>query len=194
MRQKLNQREMLKTRAHINKDVLLKLLKAGVVLVVALTAPNAIRMLKPLIDDDYQWDKFYPSSIERTTLRLWRKGFVEIKKTSDGYLVQITKRGMRQVFEYDVDSMSIPIQDKWDRKWRMVFFDIPAKEKVRDVFRRQLVEMGFFQMQKSVYVFPYPCSSEIQFLREVYGIPHKVKLAVVEKIENDQDLRHIFHL
>ena len=77
----------------------------------------------------------------------------------------------------------------------MVFFDIDTGHNMeRRVLRNKLKELGFFAMQKSVYVFPYPCNKEIQYLREVYEIPHSVKLALVENMENDDDLRRIFHL
>lgn len=193
MRRKEYSRKSL-VRSHITKDILLKLLKTGVVLTVALTAPNALRVLKSYMKEKDPWKEYYPSSIRRCTVRLWRKGFVEVKESKNGYQVCLTHKGVSQVLEYDLNAMGIPEQNPWDKKWRMVFFDIPAGEKVRHVFRRQLQELGFFPMQESVYVYPYPCTKEIQFLREVYGIPHEVKLAVVERLENDQDLRRYFSL
>ena len=43
-------------------------------------------------------------------------------------------------------------------------------------------------------MYPYPCSKEIQFLREILKVPHEVKLATIEHLENDEDLREIFQL
>ena len=95
---------------------------------------------------------------------------------------------------YDIEQMAIERQDPWDGKWRMVFFDIPTGHEARNIFREKLISMGFFQMQKSVYVHPFPCTKQIRFLREVYEMPHDVKLAVIEHLENDDDLRHFFRL
>ena len=182
------------TKSHIDKQALLQLLKAGVVLSVVLVAPNALRILKPSLKEKDSWNDYYPSSIERETLRLWRRGYVEVRKMKNGYQVRITARGKTEILNYDLNAMSIPKPKSWDGKWRMVFFDIPAGKKVRHVFRRHLRELEFFPMQESVYVHPYPCAKQIKFLREVYSIPHYVKLAVVERIENDRDLRRYFDL
>lgn len=181
-------------KSHIDKQQLLQLLKAGMILSVALVAPNALRVFKSFAKEKDPWDEYYPSSIERETFRLWRKGYVEVIEMHGGYKVQISDKGKTEILKYDLNSMSIALQETWDGKWRMVFFDIPASKKVRNVFRNQLRTLGFFPMQESVYVYPYPCTREIKFLREVYGISHQVKLAKVESIENDRDLRHYFHL
>ncbi len=195
---------MLKTRKlveyekglkkYLTRENFLQLLKAGIVLTVAISAPNSLRFFKPLLQKRDPWNDYYPSSIESGLRRLWRKGFVKIIESRQGYQVSITNKGKTEILKFDLNAMSILKQVPWDGKWRMVFFDIPAGEKVRNIFRKRLKELGFFQMQESVYVCPYPCAKEIQFLREVYAIPHEVKLAVVEKLENDADLRRNFHL
>lgn len=182
-------------KEHITKDILLRLLQGGALLGVALIAPNAIRMLKPLSRNEEEWENYYPSSLQRYTMRLWRKGLVDVKETSEGYTVVITEKGKTEILRYDMEAMSIKKQDPWDRKWRMIFFDIPTGEdSPRHAFREHLRSMGFFMMQKSVYVHPYPCHKQVQFLREVFGIPHSVKLATVDFLENDDDLRRFFRL
>lgn len=181
-------------REHIGRDELLDFLRAGIALSVAVIAPNALRVFKPLITKESTWNRFYPSSIERHTMKLWRKGLVDVKETVDGFIVVITQKGITDVLRYDLDALSVKRPDTWDRKWRIVFFDLPATHEARNHFREKLISIGFFQMQKSVYVYPFPCEKEIQFLREVYSMPHSVKYAVVEKLENDEDLRHFFRL
>lgn len=181
-------------KEHITRDTLLALLKAGAVLTVAFTAPNALRLLSPLVGEEKQWEQYYPSSIARHTLKLWRNGFVDVYETESGYVVKITEKGRTEILRYDLESMTIPKQEPWDRRWRMVFFDIPASHEARNIFRESLLSMGFFKMQKSVYVHPFPCRKQIQFLREVYDIPHSVKFATVDFLENDEDLRRFFRL
>lgn len=51
---------------------------------------------------------------------------------------------------------------KWDNKWRIVIFDIPQElHNKRNQFRRKLKSLGFHMIQKSVFVFPYPCEEEL---------------------------------
>lgn len=182
-------------KEHITKDIILDLLKTGLTIAVAMTAPNALKMFAHRDRRDGPWEQYYPSSVDRQLTRLWRKGFVDVREGPDGYTVSISEKGKTEVLRYDLDDMHVPQQRQWDGKWRMVFFDIPGKEEsVRAGFRQHLKSMGFFQMQKSVYVHPFPCNKQVQFLREVYAIPHSVKLAVVDVLENDEDLRRIFHV
>ncbi len=50
----------------------------------------------------------------------------------------------------------------WDNKWRVVIFDIPNELHMERIkFRRKIKSMGFVMLQKSVFVFPYPCNEEI---------------------------------
>src|SRR3989344_4719597 len=50
----------------------------------------------------------------------------------------------------------------WDKKWRIVIFDIPQElHRERNRLRRKLKMMNFHMMQKSVFVFPYPCEEEL---------------------------------
>lgn len=190
----MKKRRRKEPKEHISRDILLDLLKAGVGITVAVVAPNALHFLKPLVEKKREWEQYYPSSVSRCATALWRKGLVDVRETPEGYSVTISDKGRQEVLRYDVADMSIPRQDPWDEKWRMVFFDIPAGEKVRHVFREHLMALGFFLMQESVYVHPYPCHKQIRFLREVYNIPHQVKLATVNWIENDRDLRSYYHL
>lgn len=185
----------IEPKEHITRDVLLNLLKTGLVLAVAVTAPGALVMFKPFMKKRDEFEEYYPSSVNRQLSKLWRKGFVDVEQGKDGYTVKISEKGRTEILKYDINDMDAPIADRWDGKWRMVMFDIPRdKEFARAAFRRHLNVMGFFQMQKSVYVHPYPCRKQVQFLREVYDIPHAVKLAVIETLENDEDLRKIFKL
>ena len=56
---------------------------------------------------------------------------------------------------------------KWDKKWRMVIFDIPeAKRPARDQIRRLLKDLGFLKLQISVWVHPLPCLEQFRIIRE----------------------------
>ena len=134
----------------ISKEELLALLKAGAILTVAITAPNALQVLKPLFTKENGIPKeYYPSSLNRNLKMLWRSGSVDVKEGSHGYSVIITKKGQQEVLKYDLEKLSLTKPERWDGRWRMVFFDIPKRrEKVRHKFRESLRAMNFFPMQK----------------------------------------------
>ena len=44
---------------------------------------------------------------------------------------------------------------RWDRRWRIVIFDIPERRKsVRAKLRRFMQEYGFVRLQDSVWIYP----------------------------------------
>lgn len=61
----------------------------------------------------------------------------------------------------------------WDKKWRIVVFDINDKEKSkRESLRRKLLSLGFGKLQESVYISPLDVLFDLgEFLKEheLYG-------------------------
>lgn len=72
---------------------------------------------------------------------------------------------------------------KWDKKWRIIIFDIPEElHCARDVLRKKLISFGFYSLQKSVLVFPYSCEEELGDLCSKIGISDYVDVIIAEKI------------
>jgi len=92
--------------------------------------------------------------------------------------------------------LSIARPKKWDGKWRLIIFDIPAASNViRDVFRGKLKEFGFCQLQKSTWIYPFECTEEIKLLRDFLGADKKeIQVLEISKMEDDRYLRKIFNL
>ena len=83
----------------------------------------------------------------------------------------------------------------WDGRWRLVIFDVPEKlRKGRDALREKLKDLGFYELQKSVFIFPYECKNEIDFLIEFFHLRKFVRYGILEKIDNDLHLRKVFGL
>lgn len=181
-------------RKYITKEVLLGILKTGILFGVAVTAPGVLKIFKDFDKKD-PWYEYYPSSIERIINKLYRQGIVEIKEVGGKPVVKITQRGKVEILKYELDNLMIKKPNKWDGKWRLVIFDISNKfRKARDLVREKLKNMGFYKFQESVFIYPYPCENEIQYLREVLHVPHDIKLIRADRIENDKELRQIFKL
>lgn len=181
-------------KRYITKEVLLGILKTGAVLGLAVTAPGALQIFKNF-DKKNPWFEYYPSTIDRLTTRLYREGMVEIHHRDGIPVVKITKKGKAEILKYDIAKLAIKPQDRWDGKWRLVIFDISNKHhKIRNIVRDKLKSMGFYKFQESVFIYPYPCEKEIQYLREILQIPHSIKLIRADRIENDKQLKQIFKL
>jgi len=135
---------------------------------------------------------YFPVDVERAVTRLLRKGLVKKEEVASGLKITLTENGKKQVLMYKLADF-LPKSGKWDGKWRVVFFDISDNQrKVRNTLRRYLEQLGFRQYQESVYVSPYDCDGEVKYLREVLNIADDVKLGIIEKIENEEDLKKWF--
>lgn len=134
--------------------------------------------------------------IKKAIRRLEKQKFVTTYENADGSTtVKITQKGMTRALTYQLDTLELKKPKRWDGKWRVVIFDVPEKHRrLRDVFRMRLGQLGLYQLQESVYVSPYPCFNEIEFLRELYNVSFSVRYLLVEKIEDDALLRSHFEL
>lgn len=82
-----------------------------------------------------------------------------------------------------VESLRPPKQKTWDKKWRMVMFDIPETEKKhRDGFAANLKRIGFLQVQKSAFVYPYPCFEELEVLADFHQVGAYLTYMTVESM------------
>ena len=139
-----------------------------------------------------EWEDYMASSVIAAANRLERKGMVVKTETKEGIVVRITEKGKNQILKFELKRM-VPLKDKWDGKWRLVFFDVAEVQRGRrDQLRRYLKQLGMEEMQESVFVSPYKVFNQVKYLREVLDIPHGVKLAELSWVENQEDLKEIF--
>ena len=70
-----------------------------------------------------------------------------------------------------------------DKKWQMLIFDIPEdKRALRDVFRDNLMFLGYSLLQKSVWVSPYDMLEETENLIRKYELDPYIRLFLIEEI------------
>ena len=125
---------------------------------------------------------------------LKKRKIIKIESINGKTLIRLTESGKKRGLEYDVERLLIQRQAHWDGMWRMVMFDIPEDKKVaREALREKLKDMGFLRFQKSVWIYPYTCDEEIDFLSEYFLVASYVNLITV-RIENDKPLRAEFKL
>ena len=135
-----------------------------------------------------QYNPFY---LKRTLTRLLSQGMVE----KDGDEYQLTSRGKRWILKYTLADLSVPKPSKWDGRWRLVIYDVARqKASLRSLFRSSLKRLGFYNVQESVWLYPYPCEKEIHFLRDYCGMGDDVIYIIAHKIENDVSYRKNFGL
>lgn len=180
-----------KQRIPIEKIILGTILTVGV-MGVALMAPNALQMFKMFGIDKKKYPKDY---INRAIGRLKNKGYIKFEKTPKGTFVRLTKKGKEKLKEYQDKKIALKKPRRWDKKWRVVIFDIREnKRNLRDKIRRELVSIGFVRLQNSVWVFPYECEELLIMLKSNFKLEKEVLYLRVDSIENDRWLTKFFNL
>ena len=107
----------------------------------------------------------------------------------------LTSKGEKNFSEGKIWALKIATPKKWDSKWRVVLFDIPAdKRKRRDSFRRRIKEMGLTMYQNSVWVYPYPLEKEVWAIADFYMISRCVSFITTESITGEPQLRKRYKL
>lgn len=125
-----------------------------------------------------------------------RDRIIEWEEHKDGTTYAIlTGEGQQRVLEFNFHSLCLRSAPVWDKKWRIVFFDIPEKFRgKRDVFRAKLNELGFREYQKSLFTYPYECRDEIDFVIEYLDLRRFVRYAEMISPTNEAELKILFHL
>lgn len=84
----------------------------------------------------------------------------------------------------------------WDGIWRLVVFDIPNDyNRARHTLRARLKFLGFQMIQKSVFVIPYPCATELGELCGQLRISDYVCLITASNLGSFEDrMRKTFNL
>jgi hypothetical protein len=109
--------------------------------------------------------------------------------------IHITTKGNRTLLNFELRQLRIKRPATWDNYWRIVIFDIPSSNrKARDAFRFCLKRLGFLQFQKSVWINPFPCLEEIDFISEHFKVSEYVELLLVKSITHESKFKKHFHL
>ena len=173
------------------KDIL-KLLSLGTILIAAIIMPGTAVLIKEYNKikwekDKKEWNKFNLWRLRQVIKRLQDQKVVEIVNEE----VRITDKGRQKQLKFDLEK--IELQKKTDGKWRIIIYDISnIKKSQRDLFRNVLKRLKFLRLQESVYLTPFVCDDEIEYLRQTFQIGSEVQVLKVSKLENDQVYRNYF--
>jgi DNA-binding transcriptional regulator PaaX len=181
-----------KPKSEIVKDILNWLMLAGAVYIAA-SSPYFVRNL---LKEFKKWQKYPKKKITDTFYNLKRRGLIKIEQRRGQIYISLTEEGKKRAGRFQIDALKIKRPKKWDGKWRIVIFDISQLKKIhREAFRGKLKQLGFYPLQKSVWVHAFDCQAEVELLREFFGLTEKeIRLIIAEKIENDQELKKFFKL
>jgi DNA-binding transcriptional regulator PaaX len=128
--------------------------------------------------------------------RLKYKGEIKFIERNGEKYVQLTDLGEKVL---DLNREKLKLTDnkpkRWDRRYRLIMFDVPEKRRgIRKLLRSEMEEVGFLRIQDSVWVYPHDCEEFVALLKADLRIGKDVLYAVVEEMENDKWIRKHFNL
>lgn len=133
------------------------------------------------------------SDFHREIKRLRKKEYVSLTKSPQGWLVRLTKKGGKRLKGMQIQNLKILPEPKWDGKWRLFIFDIPETQRsARNLIRKKIKELGLYNFQRSVFVYPFDCREELELLSNYYNLSKYTTYAEADKIDIDRELKKYF--
>lgn len=174
---------------------ILMVLAAGPLLVAGAVAPGLLEVSHAFTNNK----KYSKGQYQNAIRNLKYRKFIKVVREKDGKTtVKLTNKGKQRVREFSFYDLQIPKPKKWDRKWRVLMFDIPTQPKIynqaREALRNKIKELKFVQLQKSVWAYPYECEDEILFLAETFKVTKFIEILTVERLLHEDALKRKFEL
>jgi Phenylacetic acid-responsive transcriptional repressor len=141
-------------------------------------------------------EKYPEEKIKSAFYYLKRKGLIEVEHRGQQIYISLSDEGVKKAGKYKINDLKIKKLEVWDKKWRVLIFDISDKHKIkREALRGKLKQLNLFQLQKSVWVCPYDFRDVVKILRDFFGLTtDEMKIITASEIENDNLVRDFFKL
>lgn len=188
----LEQRSRARRRLGAFQIALLGTVALGIVVFIAATGPNAAQLLRYF--PGYKKGAKFTYQTKSVLSRLAARGLVTFVEKGRKKYARITEHG-RHVLKLETEQVRLAKKRRWDRRWRLVIFDIPERRRgVRTRLRKFMSSCGFYRLQDSVWVYPHDCEDLIALVKAEFRIGADALYLIVEQMERDRHLREHFHL
>lgn len=174
------------------KKILL-LMMGGLTLGLSVSPRQSFKIINAVKEE---WKEINEQALKRAIKSLYQSKLIKEVENNDGTITMVlSDKGKEKTLTYNLDQMKINAPKQWDGKWRIVLFDVPERmRKIRDAFREHLNNLNFYEFQKSVFVHPFDCKNEIEYIIEVYDARRFIRFIVTESIDNELHLKSHFKL
>jgi len=177
------------------KEILMKFVDVGVALY---ECGDKGRIYRHSIGEYYHQRQIDKLRLSQTLYELKKKKYIRIYFEDKEKVAELTDLGKDKLYKLIVEKLELSknLPKEWDKKWRIVIFDIPDEKKsARDVLAGKLKYFGFIPIQESVFAYPYECFPEIDYIRKTYNISSYVQYIVADRIECEVNLiKHFFEI
>ena len=166
---------------------IIKIIGKVILLTSAIAVPGMGVILKSLNDDSYKSKYLTKKRVEK----LEEAGVIYLS----GDRIKLTKKGKELAKKILIEDIEIKHGENWNGIWQLVSYDIPEKrKKERDFFRKVIRDLGFKQIQDSLWVLPWECKEEIALICQNLGIAPFVAYLNTKHLPRQNYLEKYFDL
>ncbi len=185
----------VKTISNVAQVILAVSVVAGAVTLSAI-APNIFQILNKVSWKRKTYSTFNNKTkdqqrkIAKSFYYLKQQGYLELKKSGKDFLVNVTQKGQAKIEKIKFGSLVVPKTKKWDGHWWLVLADVPSDpyRSYADVFRQKIKSLGFYPLQRTVWLYPYDPRAQIGLISAQYNIDRFVTVMEVVSLD-PQDLK-----
>ncbi len=165
---------------------------AGGLLTTLAVAPGLAFLIKGVGRKHRERKERYRKLWERFNYLRKQQAFEFNGENKNGELVyKFTDKGKVMMKNFLLETLELKPPKRWDKKWRIVIFDVPEKLKARrKALQSKLKEMDFYPWQRSVWAHPFPCEQEIAFLKNFLELDRYVEIFAVSDIPSGKIIYH----
>lgn len=154
---------------------------------LAVLAPNALQLLRLFSgksrtkEDRLRQNRKFTKSL----YYLKRRGDIELIPSGKDFILKVTQKGRKKVKKLRFETLSIATDKKWNKRWWLVLADIPSKTHRgrADAFRDKLKILGFYPLQRTVWVYPFDSRDGVDFVASYYDLTQFVTVMEVSAID-----------
>ncbi|MEM3373512.1 MAG: hypothetical protein QXF76_04825 [Candidatus Anstonellales archaeon] len=174
-------------------EKILLILLTGIAIGLSRSKVKSYFIIKQLPQELKKIDKKY---LNQSIQRLYQSKLIEIKENENGEIMMVlSDQGKKKILVRAIDNLKFKKQERWDGLWRIIIFDIPEKfKKIRNTLAQKLKSSGAYPLQKSVFIYPYDCKDDVDFIIEFLNLRKYVRFVLAKKIDNELHLKKIFNL
>lgn len=147
---------------------------------VTVKAPTAVEAILEIVPKQFR----FPADARAAVRELKRQGLLTTHSSGGVTKLSLTSKGLQRLQKITIDSIGIQKPKTWDKKWRIILFDVPVRyNKQRHSFTNHLKEMGFVSFRRSAWIIPYPCFDQVKEIAEYYNVSRYLTMIEFSKID-----------
>ena len=138
----------------------------------------------------------YPRrSVYKSAQRLKQYGYVKSSVKGGKVVFELTEAAKKQLAAFERLSLKHHSAVRWDKRWRLVSFDIPeTQHKYRDILRWKLKRLGLEKFQQSIWLSPYPLEDDFHQIIAAGGLQDCVLIIDTDRLPDEAKWKRHFRL